>query len=68
LRERSVAPTPEALAGLARLSPPLPEKGLAPEAVLALLDEAGSPAALEDAALAWLADVLGLPAGTGAIR
>jgi glutamate/tyrosine decarboxylase-like PLP-dependent enzyme len=110
LQERSVAPTPEALAGLARLGPPLPEAGLAPEAVLALLDEAGSPAtlgtagprfygfviggslpaalaaavlgsawdqnaglratspvaaALEDAALAWLVDVLGLPAGTG---
>ncbi len=111
LQERSVAPTPEALAGLSRLAPPLPEAGLAPEAVLAVLDEAGSPgtlatagprfygfviggslpaalaaavlgsawdqnaglrvtspvsAALEDAAIAWLLDVLALPPGTGA--
>ncbi len=110
LQERSVAPSPEALAGLARLAPSLPENGLGAEQVLALLDEAGSPAtlgtagprffgfviggslpaalaakvlagawdqnaglratspvaaALEDAAIAWLLDVLGLPAGTG---
>jgi glutamate/tyrosine decarboxylase-like PLP-dependent enzyme len=110
LERRSVAPTPEALAGLARLAPPLPRQGLAAERVLALLDEAGSPAtlatagprffgfviggslpatvaagilatawdqnaglrvtspvaaALEDAAIAWLVDVLALPAGTG---
>jgi glutamate/tyrosine decarboxylase-like PLP-dependent enzyme len=110
LQHRSVAPSPEALAGLARLAPSFPEQGLAAERVLALLDEAGSPAtlatagprffgfviggalpaalaasalaaawdqnaglratspvaaALEDAAIAWLLDVLGLPAGTG---
>ena len=110
LQERSVSPSPEALAGLARLAPPLPERGLPAEEVLALLDEAGSPAtlgtagprfygfviggslpaalaatvlgaawdqnaglrvtspvaaALEDAAIAWLVDVLGLPAETG---
>jgi glutamate/tyrosine decarboxylase-like PLP-dependent enzyme len=110
LKDRSVAPSREALAGLVRLAPDLPEQGLAAERVLALLDEAGSPAtlatagrrffgfviggslpatiaasilaaawdqnaglratspvaaALEDAASAWLLDVLGLPAGTG---
>jgi len=110
LGDRSVAPTPEALAGLARLARPLPERGLAPAEVLALLDEAGSPAtlatagprffgfviggslpatvaagmlatawdqnaglrvtspvsaALEDAAIPWLLDVLRLPAATG---
>ena len=109
LQERSVAPTPAGLAGLERLAPPLPERGLAAERVLALLDEAGSPAtlatagprffgfviggslpsavaanvlaaawdqnaglrvtspvsaALEEAAITWLLDVLGLPAGT----
>ena len=105
-----MAPTTDALAGLARLRPPLPERGIAPEQVLALLDEAGSPAtlatagprffgfviggslpatvaasilatawdqnaglrvtspvaaALEDAAITWLLDVLALPPGTG---
>jgi glutamate/tyrosine decarboxylase-like PLP-dependent enzyme len=110
LEERSVAPSPEALAGLARLAPPLPEAGLAASEVLALLDAAGSPAtlatagprffgfviggslpatvaagilaaawdqnaglratspaaaALEDAAIGWLLDVLALPTGTG---
>jgi glutamate/tyrosine decarboxylase-like PLP-dependent enzyme len=110
VRERPVAPTKEALAGLARLAPPLPESGLAADRVLALLDEAGSPAtlgtagprffgfviggslpatvaasilatawdqnaglratspvaaALEDAAITWLLDVLALPASTG---
>jgi glutamate/tyrosine decarboxylase-like PLP-dependent enzyme len=107
--ERSVAPTTAALSALARLAPPLPERGLAAERVLALLDEAGSPAtlasagprvfgfviggslpatvaasvlaaawdqnaglrvtspvaaALEEAAIGWLLDVLGLPDGT----
>ena len=110
LKDRRVAPTREALGALGRLAPPLPEHGLAPEQVLDLLDEVGSPAtlatagprffgfviggslpatvaasvlgaawdqnaglrvtspvaaALEDAAIAWLLDVLGLPAGTG---
>ncbi len=110
VQERSVAPTPAGLAGLERLGPALPERGLAADQVLALLDEAGSPgtlatagprffgfviggtlpvtvaaailatawdqnaglrvtspvgAALEDAAITWLVDLLGLPAGTG---
>jgi len=110
LGTRDVAPSPEALVGLARLGLALGEEGLPPAEVLALLDEAGSPAtmatagpryfgfviggslpatlaaswlaaawdqnaglratspvaaALEDVALAWLVDILGLPAGTG---
>jgi len=110
IQDRSVAPTREALAGLARLAPPLPEQGMAAERVIALLDEVGSPAtlgtagprffgfviggslpatvaasvlgaawdqnaglrvtspvaaALEDAAIKWLVDVLALPPSTG---
>lgn len=109
IRERRVGPGPDALAGLARLAPPLPERGLDAAQLLALLDEAGSPAtlgtagprffgfviggalpatvaasvlaaawdqnaglrvtspvsaALEEAAITWLLDVLGLPDGT----
>ena len=44
LDARGVAPTPEAVARLARLKEPLPEKPSDPRAVLALLDEVGSPA------------------------
>jgi glutamate/tyrosine decarboxylase-like PLP-dependent enzyme len=110
IQERSVAPSPEAIAGLKRLALPLPDQGFRAEQVLALLDEAGSPgtlatagprffgfviggslpatvaagilaaawdqnaglrvtspaaAALEDAAITWLLDVLALPKGTG---
>jgi glutamate/tyrosine decarboxylase-like PLP-dependent enzyme len=109
VQERSVAPTPAGIAGLERLAPAFPERGLAAQEVLALLDEAGSPgtlatagprffgfviggslpatvaaavlatawdqnaglrvtspvgAAVEDAAIAWLLDLLALPAGT----
>ena len=109
IQERRVGPGPEAVAGLARLAPPLPGRGLPADEVLALLDEAGSPAtlgtagprffgfviggslpvtvaasvlaaawdqnaglrvtspvsaALEEAAITWLVDVLALPAGT----
>jgi len=108
---RSVAPPPAAIAALARLGGRLPDDPQDPAAVLALLDEAGSPAtvvnsggrffgfvnggalpatlaanvlaaawdqnaslrvmspvgaALEDIALEWLLDVLGLPQGCGA--
>jgi glutamate/tyrosine decarboxylase-like PLP-dependent enzyme len=110
IQDRHVAPSQEALAGLARVAPPLPERGLTAERVLALLDEAGSPAtlgtagprffgfviggslpatvaagilatawdqnaglrvtspvaaALEDAAITWLVDLLALPPATG---
>lgn len=107
---RSIAPSSDAVAALARLDGPLPEQPDDPAAVLALLDEAGSPAtvvnaggryfgfvnggavpaalaanvlaaawdqngamrvmspvaaALEDIALEWLVDLLGLPRGCG---
>lgn len=44
LDARGVAPTPEAVKDLARLRGPLPREPADPRAVLALLDEAGSPA------------------------
>jgi len=111
LDERPVAPTAEAIGGLARLDEPLPDASSDPEEVLALLDEVGSPATmasaggrffgfvvggalpvtvaaswlasawdqnagivvlapvaarLEDVAIGWLTDLLGLPAGCGA--
>jgi glutamate/tyrosine decarboxylase-like PLP-dependent enzyme len=110
LPERRAAPTPDALAQLARLGGPLPEAGEDPSAVLALLDEVGSPgtaanaggryfgfvqggalpvavaagwlasgwnqnaglrvmspvgAELEDVALSWVRDLLGLESAAG---
>jgi glutamate/tyrosine decarboxylase-like PLP-dependent enzyme len=110
LDDRRVEPSAEALAELSRFDEPLPAESSAPGAVLALLDEIGSPASvamagrryygfviggalpaalaanwlatawdqntglyqitpatafLEQVALGWLVDVLGLPAGTG---
>lgn len=44
LDERAVVATPEALNGLARFDEPLPTTPTDPAAVLALLDEVGSPA------------------------
>ncbi|MEO8452028.1 MAG: pyridoxal-dependent decarboxylase, partial [Gemmatimonadota bacterium] len=44
LDSRPVAPTKEAVAGLDRFRQPLPATGTDPRAVLALLDEVGSPA------------------------
>src|SRR3977135_2062837 len=44
LKNRGVAPTPEALANLRRLDEPLPEHPTDPAAVITLLDEIGSPA------------------------
>src|SRR5580698_8097599 len=108
--ERPVAPTPEAVAGLAALRGPLPPGPTSPEAVLHLLNEFGSPAtvangggryfgfvnggclpaamaaawlvsawdqnaamqvqspaaaALEETALEWVRQLLGLPEGCG---
>ncbi len=108
--DRRVGPLPEQVDALARLGGPLPEGPAGPAEVLALLDDAGSPAtvasagpryfgfvtggslpvtlaanwlagawdqnaglvvsspvgaALEQIAIGWLVDVLGLPAGTG---
>ena len=44
LDARPVAPSPQALDGLAALDEPLPERSTPPEAVIELLDRAGSPA------------------------
>ena len=44
LSARGVAPSPEAVGRLARLREPFPRKPADPQAVLALLDEVGSPA------------------------
>src|SRR3989442_7002910 len=49
LPDRPVAPTPEALANLRRLDEPLPEAPTDPEAVIAQLDELGSPATMASA-------------------
>ena len=46
IEERRVAPEPAALADLRRLGGPLPAASEKPERVLALLDEAGSPATI----------------------
>jgi glutamate/tyrosine decarboxylase-like PLP-dependent enzyme len=111
LKERSAAPSKEALHDLHRFDEQLPEQPTDPERVLALLDDFGSPATvasagpryfgfvvggalpaalaanwlasawdqnggmvafspvaakLEEVAIGWLLDVLGLPAGCGA--
>jgi len=111
LEERCVVPEPEALKALQALDGPLPAEPSDPQAVLALLDEAGSPATvasaggryfgfvtgstlpaalaanwlagawdqngamtvmspvaarLEEVALRWLQELLGLPEGCGA--
>src|SRR2546428_6848932 len=49
LKDRAVAPTPEALANLRRLDEPLPERPTDPAAVIALLDDIGSPATMASA-------------------
>ncbi len=68
LQNRSVAPSPAALSGLTRLALPFPERGLAAERVLALLDEAGSPATLASAGPRFFGFVIGgsLPAALAA--
>src|SRR5207253_11499287 len=49
LKDRGVAPTPEALADLRRLDEPLPEHPTDPTAVIALRDDIGSPATMASA-------------------
>lgn len=46
IRARSVAPDPQAVARLRQLGGPLPVKGMDDAAVLAMLDEVGSPATM----------------------
>src|SRR5438093_13331141 len=64
LHDRTVAPTPEALANLRRLDEPLPEASTDPEAVIAQLDELGSPATMASAGGRFFGFVVGscLPA------
>ncbi len=68
LDERGVAPTPAAVAALARLDESLPEGPSDPAAVLAQLDEAGSPATMASAGRRFYGWVIGgsLPATVAA--
>src|ERR1051325_5157377 len=68
LKERSVAPTAEALANLARLDEALPEHPTEPAAVIALLDDIGSPATIASAGGRFFGFVVGgsLPATVAA--
>jgi len=68
LEGRGVAPTPGAVAALSRLDEPLPDHPAEPEAVLALLDELGSPATMASAGGRFFGFVVGgsLPAAVAA--
>jgi glutamate/tyrosine decarboxylase-like PLP-dependent enzyme len=68
LKDRGVAPGAEAVAGLTRLDEPLPERPADPEAVLALLDDVGSPATMASAGGRFFGFVVGasLPAAVAA--
>src|SRR2546422_7520815 len=68
LKDRGVTPTREALANLRRLDEPLPEHPTDPAAVIALLDEIGSPATLGSAGGRFFGFVVGgsLPATVAA--
>src|SRR5438094_541281 len=68
LQDRSVAPTPEALANLARLDEPFPERPTDAAQVIALLDEIGSPATMASAGGRFFGFVVGgsLPAAVAA--
>src|SRR2546430_10320141 len=68
LQDRSVAPTPEALANLARLDEPFPERPTDAAQVIALLDEIGSPATMASAGGRFFRVVVrgALPAPPGA--
>src|SRR5260370_42424767 len=70
LRHRGVAPTPEALANLRRLDEALPEHPVDPSAVIALLDEIGSPATMASAGGRFFGVVVGgsLPAPAAGSR
>jgi glutamate/tyrosine decarboxylase-like PLP-dependent enzyme len=59
LPQRSVAPTPEALARLRELDGPLPEAGADAASVLSLLDEIGSPATMASAGGRYFGFVIG---------
>jgi len=59
LDERPVRPDPEAVAALARFDEPLPDGPADPQAVLRLLDEAGSPATMAMAGPRFFGFVIG---------
>ena len=59
LDARRVAPTPEAIATLKELDSPLPEAPTDPAAVLALLDDCGSPATVATAGPRFFGYVIG---------
>src|SRR3989475_1359534 len=61
LKNRGVAPTPEALANLRRLDEALPEHPTDPATVIALLDEIGSPATMASAGGRFFGVVVGGP-------
>src|SRR3569833_1375858 len=59
IRNRRVAPGPEEIARLSGLDGPLPEHPCDPRAVLALLDEIGSPATVASAGARYFGFVQG---------
>ncbi len=59
LKDRAVAPTPAAIAGLRAFDGPLPEKGHAAAETLRLLDEVGSPATMAMAGPRFFGFVIG---------
>src|SRR3990172_7028639 len=68
LRERGVAPAPEAVSRLERFDAPLPEDPVDPADVLRTLDELGSPATMATAGPRFFGLVTGgsLPASLAA--
>src|SRR2546426_9844249 len=68
LKDRGVAPTPQALANLKRLEEAFPEHPTDPAAVIALLDAIGSPATVASAGGRFFGFVVGgsLPATVAA--
>jgi glutamate/tyrosine decarboxylase-like PLP-dependent enzyme len=68
IQERRVSPSAEAVAALARFHEPLPDGPVAPEDVIRMLDEVGSPATMGVAGPRFFGFVLGgsLPAALGA--
>ena len=59
LADRAVAPSPEAVLALDELDFPLPEAGLDPSRVLAVLDDVGSPATVASAGPRYFGFVTG---------